>query len=267
MYTITNRSSAMLQGFRDGIPIGLGYFAVGFSVGIAARNIGMTAWQGFFMSMLNNASAGEYAGIAAMKAGSAYISLALLILITNARYLLMSTALSQKLPSDMPIRHRLLIGFDVTDELFGIAIARPGFIHPYYMYGAYIIAIPMWSAGTGLGVAAGNLLPAQVVTALSAAIYGMFLAVVIPPCRTDRRILTVVLVSFAASSIFTVLPYVSELSESMRIILLTLIISVAAALIRPVSDNESSSDTAEAADVSGQPGPDCDLSSREAGNE
>lgn len=237
-YHIT-RSTAFLHGMRDAIPIGLGYFAVGFSVGIAAKNIGMTAWQGFFMSMLNNASAGEYAGIAAMRSASTYIALALLILITNARYLLMSTALSQKLPPDLPLYHRLLIGFDVTDELFGIAISRPGYIHPFYMYGAYVVAIPGWSAGTGIGVAAGNLLPAQVVTALSAAIFGMFIAVIIPPGRKDKKILLIVLISFAASSLFSVLPYVSQISESIRIIILTLIISISAAVISPVPEEET----------------------------
>ena len=111
---------------RDGVPIGLGYFAVGFGLGIAARSANLTAFEGFIASLLNNASAGEYAGFALIAANAAYWEIALVTLITNARYLLMSAALSQKFSPETPFYHRLLIGFDVTDELFGIGISYPG---------------------------------------------------------------------------------------------------------------------------------------------
>lgn len=118
------------KGMKDAIPIGLGYLAVAFSLGIAARNAGMNAFQGFLMSMLNNASAGEYAGITVIAANSPYVEMAIVTLITNARYLLMSCAMGQRLTPGLSFGHRLLMGFDITDELFGIAIARPGiFIH------------------------------------------------------------------------------------------------------------------------------------------
>ena len=124
------------KGMKDAIPIGLGYLAVAFSLGIAARNAGMNAFQGFLMSMLNNASAGEYAGITVIAANSPYVEMAIVTLITNARYLLMSCAIGQRLTPGLSFGHRLLMGFDITDELFGIAIARPGYLHPWYTYGA-----------------------------------------------------------------------------------------------------------------------------------
>jgi len=230
-------SHALLRGMHDGLPIGLGYFAVAFSLGITARNAGITAIQGFFMSMLNNASAGEYAAIAAIKDNAPYIELAVLILITNARYLLMSAALSQRLRPDLPWYHRLLIGFDITDEQFGIGIMHPYPLPPQYLYGSYLLTIPMWSGGTAVGIIAGNLLPTIVVTALSAAIYGMFIAVIVPPAKKNRAIMAVILISFAISSLFGLIPVFRELSESMRIIILTLVISAAAAIIRPVKED------------------------------
>ena len=139
---------AFRRGFRDGIPIGLGYLAVSFSIGIAARNIGLNAFQGFLMSLLNNASAGEYAGLTVIAANSPYIEVAIVTLITNARYLLMSCAMSQRMDPDMPFFHRLLMAFDITDELFGITIARPGCLNPWYMYGAIALALPGWAVGT-----------------------------------------------------------------------------------------------------------------------
>ena len=120
------RSRVLLAGIRDGLPIGLGYLAVSFSLGIAARNAGLNAFQGFLISLLNNASAGEYAAFTVIAADSGFLEMALITLITNARYLLMSCSLSQKFSPDTPLIHRLLVGYDVTDELFGIAISRPG---------------------------------------------------------------------------------------------------------------------------------------------
>ncbi len=226
------------NGLKDGIPIGLGYFAVSFSIGITAKSIGMNAFQGFLLSLLNNASAGEVAGVSAISDGVTYFTAAIIILVTNARYILMSCAMSQKFSPDTPLIHRFLIGFDLTDELFGIAVAYPGYIKPSYMYGAFTVALPMWALGTMCGIIVGNILPEVVTTALSVAVYGMFLAVVIPPCRKNKAVTAVVLSSFVISGLSKVIPVISDMSESVRVIVLTLVISVAAALLFPVKDEE-----------------------------
>ena len=135
------------DGMRDGVPIALGYFAVSFSLGIAARKAGFTPFQGFLVSLLNNASAGEYAAFALIMANATYFEVAVITLIANARYLLMSCALAQRFAPETPFWHRLLIGYDVTDELFGITIARPGSLNPYYTYGAILLAAPAWASG------------------------------------------------------------------------------------------------------------------------
>ncbi len=174
---------AFIEGLRDGVPIALGYFAVAFSLGIAARSAGLTAFQGFFASMLCVASAGEYALFTLIGAGATYLEIALLTLITNARYFLMSCALSQRISPDMKNYHRYLVGGVVTDEIFGITIARPGYMEPAYNYGAIAVSVPAWAIGTALGILMGNLLPARIVSALSVALYGMFLAIIIPPAK------------------------------------------------------------------------------------
>lgn len=228
------RSRAFLEGFHDGIPIGLGYFAVAFSLGIICRSSGLSVLQGFLASLLNNTSAGEFAAITLIGVGAGYVEIALVTLIANARYLLMSCALSQRFAAGTPFAHRLGVAFAVTDELFGIAIARPGMLNPWYYYGAIAVAIPGWSSGTALGIIAGSELPARLVSALSVALYGMFLAVIIPPARQSRVILTVVAVSFAASLIANYWPLLAALSGGTRTILLTVAISAAAALLHPV---------------------------------
>ena len=227
-----------VRGMRDGMPICVGYLAVSFSLGITAGNIGLSAFQGFLASLLNNASAGEYAGFALIAADAAYVEVALVILVANARYLLMSAALSQRFDPAAPFIHRLLIAFDVTDENFALAIMRPGYIDPVYMYGAYAVDLTGWAVGTALGIVAGNILPARVVSALSVAIYGMFLAIIIPPARKDRVVAGLVLAGFAASFAFAALPVFSGLSAGTKTLILTVAISSAGALLFPVPGEE-----------------------------
>lgn len=228
------KTTVFLQGVRDGIPVALGYLAVSFSLGIMARGAGLSPLQGFIASLLNNASAGEYAAFTAIAASAAYAEVALITLIANARYLLMSCALSQRISPETKAYHRLIIGFDVTDELFGLAVAREGWLPPRYFYGAMSLPLLGWSSGTALGIVAGNILPGRVVTALSVALYGMFLAVVIPPSRKNKVIAGLVLVSFLAS--FAAAKLVPGLSSGMRTIVLTVVLCAAAAILFPVKE-------------------------------
>ena len=230
---LKNNKQPFLDGIRDGVPIGLGYLAVSFSLGIAAKNAGLNPFQSFLASLLCNASAGEYAGFSVIASGAAYLEIAIITLIANARYLLMSCAMSQRMAPEMPLRHRLFMAFDITDELFGIAIARPGCLTPYYTYGAVLTAAPCWAFGTMLGTLAGNLLPLRLVSAFSVALYGMFLAVFVPPARKNKIVAVLLLICFAASYCFATLPVLSEISEGTRTILLTVLISAGAAALFP----------------------------------
>ena len=225
---------------RDGVPIAMGYFAVAFSLGIAGRNAGLTAAQGFLISILNHASAGEYAGITAIAAAAPYWELALTILITNARYLLMSCALSQKFSPSTSLWHRIGVGFGITDEIFGVTMARPGPVEPIYTYGAMLVSIPSWATGTALGIIAGNILPLRVVSALGVALYGMFLAIIIPPARKNRVIAGVVAVGFAASFLVNRLPVFDGVSTGIKTIALTVALAFAAAVLFPTDTDKKS---------------------------
>ena len=230
---LSTHGQALQEGVRDGMPIALGYFVVAFTLGIAARNAGLSPFQGFLASFFNNASAGEYAAFIVIAADRPYLEMALITLVANARYLLMSCVLSQRFSPDASIWHRIFVGFDVTDEIFGISAARPVPLDPYYNYGAMLVALPGWSVGTAVGIIAGNALPAAVVSALSVALYGMFLAIIIPPARKNRVIGMFVAIAFAASFAASMLPVVSELSGGTRTILLTVILAAVAAAKYP----------------------------------
>lgn len=231
------KKNAFFEGCRDGLPIGLGYFAVAFSLGIVAQNAGLTAFQGFIASFLNVASAGEYALFTSIQNGATYFEIALITLVVNARYLLMSCALTQRFNPKTPFIHRFFVGFGITDEIFGITISKQGFIEPLYNYGAIFISVPLWSIGTSLGIIAGNFLPARIVSALSVALYGMFIAIIVPPAKKNLTVLIAVIISFLTSFLCSVLPFIKNIQSGTRTIILTVLISSIIAIIKPISEN------------------------------
>lgn len=236
------RRAVFMEGVHDGVPIALGYFVVAFTLGILAKTAELSAWQGFVTSAVNIASAGEYAGFTVIAAQAPYLEIAVLTLVANARYFLMAAALAQRFAPDTPLLHRLAVSFGVTDEVFGITVARGGMVQPYYNYGALAISVPAWSAGTSAGILAGGILPAAAVSALSVALYGMFVWVILPPAKKSRPIAGMVLASFLLSLAATYAPLTSELSGGTRTILLTLLIAGVGAALFPVHEEQEEND-------------------------
>ena len=231
-------NNAFLKGMRDGLPIGLGYFAVSFSLGIIAKKGGLSPLLGFFSSLFTRASAGEYAAYSLIAVGASFWELFIISVITNARYLLMNCALTQKFDSKTNMFTRLLVGACCTDEIFGISIAWPGKLKPKYTFGATVVAGPMWALGTALGIIAGSALPIRYVSALSVALYGMFLAIIIPPAKRDKAVTAAVNAGFLFSYLFSILPLLKDISSGTRTIILTIVISAVISLIKPVKVEE-----------------------------
>ncbi|MBP5279813.1 MAG: AzlC family ABC transporter permease [Erysipelotrichaceae bacterium] len=225
--------NALKKGFKDGIPIGLGYFAVAFSLGIIAAGAGLTPFQGFLTSLLVNASAGENAAFIAIKEGVPYLQMALIMVVSNIRYVLMSFALSQKIDPKARMIHRLILGFFLTDEYFALAISQDPYCDPYYSYGAFLFAVPCWATGTALGIVMGNILPPRIVSALSVALFGMFLAIIIPPAKKDKAIAILIVLSFLSSYL---LSRYTNISTSLITIILTIVLSSLGALLFPVKE-------------------------------
>ena len=236
---LTDRKKWFVKGLKDGIPIMLGYFAVSIALGISARNAGMTAPQATLASALIMASAGQYIGFTLIAASASYAEVIVMEAIANARYLLMSTALSQKVDPKLPLRHRLLMGLWITDEIFGVSVSVEGRLNPYYNYGMAAVATPGWALGTLTGVVLGNVLPVRVVSALSMGLFGMFMSIFVPPMRKNRVIAVLVAVSFAASYAMNALSWFDGISSGMKIILLTVAISLGAALLFPVEEGRN----------------------------
>lgn len=227
------------KGMQNGIPIALGYLAVSFTLGIAARNSGLNAVQAALASLTCLASAGEYAGFTLILSLASYLEMAIMEFIVNARYLLMSCSLSQKIDNQMPFFHRIFMSLFITDEIFALGVSVPEKLDPFYVYGMATVATPCWVLGTFLGVIFGNILPARLVSALSVGLYGMFIAIIIPPSRKNPKIAFIVLISMLCSALFEYTPVLREISSSIRIILLTFFLSLGAAVLFPVSEQKT----------------------------
>ncbi|MCU6765839.1 AzlC family ABC transporter permease [Blautia ammoniilytica] len=232
------KNESFKKGIKDGIPIGLGYLAVSFTFGMMSVSSGLSIWQAVLISLTNLTSAGQFAGLDIIVAGGSYWEMALTQLVINLRYCLMSFSLSQKMRRDEPWAHRYLVAFGITDEIFGVSASQEGKVSAFYNYGAMCMAIPGWTLGTLLGAISGSLLPDFIMSALGVAIYGMFLAVIIPPAKKNKAVLLVVVAAMAVSTLFAVVPGLNKVSSGFVIIITTLVTAGGAAYLCPVKEDE-----------------------------
>ena len=230
-------NKSFLQGVKHGIPIALGYLSVSFTFGMKAVGDGLTWAQAVLISMTNVTSAGQFAGLPLMVAQASLIETALTQLVINLRYALMSLSLSQKLDHTMTTLHRMVFSFCNTDEIFAVASSQPGKVGRWYLYGLMSTPWLGWALGTLLGAVAGQLLPVFFRQALGIAIYGMFLAIILPPARRERPVRVVVLLAVGMSLCFRYLPVLSRLSSGFVIIICAVVASAVGALMFPVKED------------------------------
>ena len=231
-----------IKGIADGMPICLGYLSVAFAFGIFAVESGLSIWETLLVSMTNVTSAGQLAAVPIMVTGGTLIELATAQLVINLRYALMSVSLSQKLGESVRLPDRFLISFVNTDEVFAVASEKAGTVGRKYMYGLILMPYIGWSAGTLIGAAAGNILPAAVVSALGIAIYGMFVAIVIPAMKMNRRCLVCVLFAVALSCAFRYLPKLAAVPSGFTVIICAVAASALFAFVAPVNIEEEMSE-------------------------
>lgn len=230
------------QGFTDGIPIGLGYFSVGFTFGLQAVAFGLPLWAPVLISMTNVTSAGQFAGLSIICALGTLVEMALAQLIINMRYALMSLSLSQKFDDTVRLRDRFLIAFVNTDEVFAVAAGRQGTVGRLYMFGLITAPYFGWALGTLFGAGVGDFLPQSLASALGIAIYGMFLAIIIPPAKQNHAVVLAIAAAVALSCLFNWLPLLQGVSSGFVIIISTVVAATLAALLFPVKEVPADAD-------------------------
>ncbi len=236
-----------LEGIKDGIPIGLGYLSVSFTFGIAAvspsegGNV-LSVWQALLISMTNLTSAGQVAGLQIMLCGGTLIEMAISEFVINLRYSLMSISLSQKVNKKFKGIYRWLLGFGITDEIYAVAVLHKGEVSRSYFLGLMTVPYIGWSMGTLLGALSGNLLPAIVCSALGLAIYGMFIAIIVPPMKKSASTLIVVCIAIALSCLFAYVPGLNKISVGFTIIICAVVASLIGAIFFRVPEDEAESE-------------------------
>ena len=226
------------KGIRDGIPIALGYFSVSIAFGLMAVEAGCTWVEAMLISLTNLTSAGQFAGVTVLAHMGTYIEMALTQLVINSRYALMGISLSQKVNARFKGIWRVILGFAITDEIFAVAIGQEGELSRRYFAGLAIIPIIGWTSGTIVGAVLGNIMPEIITSALGVALYGMFIAVVVPKARENMHVLAVVIIAVAISVALRYIPVFSGISAGFAIIICAVIASAAGAVFFPVKEDE-----------------------------
>ena len=226
------------KGLKDGLPIAIGYLSVSFAFGIFAVENGLTVFQAVIISLLNVTSAGQLAAVPIIAGGGTLVELILSQLVINSRYSLMSVSLSQKLSKRVKLPQKLLIAYGNTDEIFAVSVSNKGEVGAKYMLGIILLPVIGWTSGTLLGGIVGNILPAMVTAALGVAIYGMFVAIVMPVAKKEKMTALCVLLAIAISCAFKYIPLLKAVPTGFTVIICAVVASVIFAIIAPVKTEE-----------------------------
>ena len=225
-------------GVNRGLPVGLGYFSVSFGFGAMAVAQGVSAAKATLISATNLTSAGQFAGLTLIVAAATLWEMVLTMLVINSRYSLMSLALSQRMGNKIGFLPRLVIAFFNTDEIFALAMAEKQPLTVPFMLGLGLTPILGWTAGTLCGALAGSVLPLSVRTALGVMLYGMFIAIVVPPARQEKPVLITALLALSLSCAFRWIPGLNGISAGISIVICTVAAAAVCAWLFPVADEE-----------------------------
>ena len=228
--------NAFRRGLKAGIPIGLGYFSVSISFGILAISYGFSWWQAVLVSMVCVTSAGQFAGIGIMCSPGQYFAMLLSQLTINVRYSMMSVSLSQKVSSSFTALPRWLLGHFITDEIFAVAAAETS-VSPRFFAGLAVLPYAGWALGTLTGALVGNILPERLMNALCIALYGMFVAIVVPVAKKERPVLAIVALAMIFSCLFTWLPGLKAVSSGIAVSLCAIVAAAIGAAVFPVKED------------------------------
>lgn len=232
------KRNEFLNGIKDGIPICLGYFSVSMAFGLTAVLSGLPIWAAILTSLTNLTSAGQFAGVNIVLAGGKFAELAITTLIINMRYFLMSLSVSQKVNSSMTLVQRFLVSLGITDEIFAVSMRHNRPLTAAYMAGLILTPVIGWTGGTTAGAIATSIMPEALSSAMGIALYGMFIAIIIPPARENKNVLAAVVMAIAASVVFSYTPILKSLSSGWTIIIITIAVSALCATLFPVKEEQ-----------------------------
>lgn len=224
-----------IKGLKAGFPIGLGYLSVSITFGIMAISSGLHWWQALLISMLTLTSAGQVASLSVIINPGRYLELLISQTTINVRYCFMSIALSQNTNSKFKGLYKWLLGFFITDEIFAVAMTQKKVSKSFFL-GLGVLPYIGWAFGTFLGAILGGILPESVMIALGLAIYGMFIAIIVPPMKEDKSIIVAVIIAILFSCSFYYLPYLNQIPTGITISICAVVGALICAFLFPVKE-------------------------------
>ena len=202
-------------------------------------NHGMKPFHAVLISLLNLTSAGQFAGLNVILAGSSLVEMALTQLVINMRYALMSLSLSQKFARSVHTGHRLAIAYGITDEIFAVASSKKGKVGQWYMYGLISFR---WLAGYPERLEVRwqvqlcrNLSEVHWVLLYTECLWRLlFLRL-----KKEKNVCIVVITALILSTGFYYLPLLCKISDGFKIIICTLLAAGMGAVLFPIREEES----------------------------
>lgn len=126
----------------------------------------------------------------------------------------------------------------MTDEIFAVAVGEKE-VSVSFFAGLSVIPYIGWTLGTLIGALLGNVLPHRLMSALSLAIYGMFIAIVVPDMKKEISVVIVVLLATVLSCLFHYVPLLHQVSSGLSISICAIVAAFVGAVLFPVEEEKT----------------------------
>ncbi|MGG3926752.1 AzlC family ABC transporter permease [Metabacillus fastidiosus] len=206
--SLEKKQSNFVQGLQAGISIAIGYMPAALTFGLLAKSTGLTLYETVLTSLIVFAGAAQYIFLSLLAVGTGAIEIIFTTFIVNIRHFLMSASLSEKIENDH-LWKKALYSFGLTDETFSVASLKSGKVTTGYMFGLILISYSSWVINSGLGHVIGASLPKIIQESMSIALYAMFIGLLIPTLKKQRKVLFLAVTAAVFNSICVATGYVS----------------------------------------------------------
>jgi 4-azaleucine resistance transporter AzlC len=205
----TGKSSLFRQGVQAGATIAIGYMPIALTFGLLAKTTGLTLAETVLMSVIVFAGASQYIALNLLSIGTGTFEIVLTTFILNIRHFLMSASLNEKAEPDV-LWKKALYAFGITDETFSVAAMKEGPVTASYMFGLILMSYGSWVVNSGIGYLVGDSLPQSLQKSMSIALYAMFIGLLVPALKKQRK--TILLAGMAAviNSLCTLVLHISK---------------------------------------------------------
>lgn len=222
-------------GLKAGLSIAIGYFPIAITFGLLAKTTGLNIVEATAMSIFVYAGAAQYITLSLIAKSVDPVLIVLNTFVVNIRHFLMTASLNEKLlPSSRS--KKALLAFWITDESFSVlATRKEEKLTMAFSFGVALIAYSSWVSFTVVGHLIGANLPAFLQAAMSVALYAMFIGLLVPSMRGNRKVVVLAVTAAAINGLFF---WTGWLSTGWSILVSTLASSIFVEIVYSMKSRE-----------------------------